>query len=71
MPKVFSKVQTFAREMGFAQSDTFTLNTGQNILSFFSEGDVCISVSHDEQDFDAGVREKLMLVARGAAQLEA
>ena len=71
MPKVFGSVQTFAQEMGFAQSETFTLNTGHNILSFFSDGDVCLSVSHDDQNFEIGVREKLLLIARGAARLDA
>ena len=69
MPGIFDKVSALAADLGFTTTETFTLHTGHGVLSFFGEGELCLGVLHEESEFDPGIREKLVLVARGIARL--
>ncbi|MCB1232194.1 MAG: hypothetical protein KDN19_18150, partial [Verrucomicrobiae bacterium] len=60
-----------AEATGMANSETFTFHTEQGVISIFTHDDCCLTVSHAEGQFDPGVREKLILVARGLCGLEA
>lgn len=70
-PAIYNKVRNLATDLGFSSSEAFTLQTGRGVISFFAEGDTCLSVLHHDNEFEPGTREKLLLVARGVAQLEA
>ena len=70
-PAIYGKVRDLANDLGFTSSEAFTLRTGRGVISFFAEGETCLSVLHQEPEFEPGVREKLVLVARGVAQLPA
>lgn len=59
-----------AEATGMANSETFTFHTDSGVISLFTHGECCLTVSHAEGQFDPGVREKLILVARGLAGLE-
>ncbi len=69
MSRVYERVTGLASDLGFASSEAFTLHSAQGILSFYGEGDICLGILHEAQDFEAGVREKLVLIARGASQI--
>lgn len=62
-----------ARELanltGAGGAETFTMHTDRGIISLFTHGEACLAVRHKPGEFDPGVREKLMLVSRGAAAL--
>ena len=58
-----------AADIGFASSEAFTLQTDRGVLSFFSEGETCLSILHRGANFEPGVREKLILITRGVARL--
>jgi hypothetical protein len=64
-------VREIARISGMPNAETFTLHTDQGVLSIFLHGDFCLTVRHTTGQFDPGVREKLILVARGLAGLSA
>lgn len=68
-PAIFSRIQELAGDLGFAGSEVFTLHTGSRIVSFFGHGGCCLAILHGERIFGPGMREKLMLIARGAAAL--
>lgn len=70
-PAIYSKVRNLASDLGFSSSEAFTLKTGRGVISFFSEGETCLSILHRNHEFQPGIREKLLLVARGVAQLAA
>lgn len=70
-PSIYRKVRDLANDLGFEFSQTFTMRTGRGVISFFADGESCLSVLHNESEFEPGVRERLALVARGVAQLEA
>ncbi len=59
-----------AEATGMANSETFTFHTDSGVISLFTHGECCLTVSHAEGQFDPGVREKLILVARGLPGLE-
>ncbi|MCB1076862.1 MAG: hypothetical protein KDM64_03445, partial [Verrucomicrobiae bacterium] len=63
-------VREIARATGMPNAETFTLHTDQGLISVFLSGDHCLTVRHEVGQFDPGVREKLILVARGLSGLE-
>jgi hypothetical protein len=69
MPDIFEKVIGLACNLGFDETQTFTLHTGNGVLSFFGDGQTCLGVLHDESELVPGVREKLVLISRGVARL--
>ena len=68
-PRMFERIRGLAEDLGFDSGETFTLRTSQGVVSFFSQGGVCLSVLQEDERTDAGFWEKLMLVARGMAAL--
>ena len=64
-------VREIARISGMPNAETFTLHTDQGVVSIFLHGDYCLTVRHQTGHFDPGVREKLILVARGLAGISA
>lgn len=64
-------VREIARLSGMPNAETFTLHTDQGVVSIFLHEDYCLTVRHQTGQFDPGVREKLILVARGLAGLSA
>ncbi len=69
MLRVYERVRGLASDLGFADSEAFTLHTSQGILSFYGEGDLCLSVLHETAEFPAGTAEKLALILHGTAKL--
>ena len=59
-----------AEATGMANSETFTFHTEQGVISIFTHEDCCLTICHTDGQFDPGVREKLILVARGLTGLE-
>lgn len=57
-PAIYSKVRSLAADIGFSSSEAFTLQTDRGVVSFFAEGETCLSVLHRGANFEPGVREK-------------
>jgi hypothetical protein len=68
-PRMFERIRGLAEDLGFDSGETFTLRTSQGVVSFFSQGGVCLSVLQEGERTDAGFWEKLILVACGMAAL--
>ncbi len=68
-PEIYERIRGLARDLGFDESRAFTLRTSSGALSFFEHDGVCLSVVHRSAEFDPGIREKLVLISRGAAAL--
>ena len=68
-PLMFQRIQDLAAEWGFAGTEVFTLHTSRGIVSFFGQSECCLAVMHRGGVFGPGMREKLMLIARGMASL--
>jgi predicted regulator of Ras-like GTPase activity (Roadblock/LC7/MglB family) len=66
---LFEKTSSLIAELGLGTEQTFTLRTGQSIMSFFTQGDICLAVLHGQANFLPGVREKLILVTRELAKM--
>jgi hypothetical protein len=62
-------LRSLAKLTGLPEARTFTLQTDRGIVSLFLEGDCCVTVHHDSNAFQPGVREKLILVARSLVKL--
>jgi hypothetical protein len=62
-------LRSLAKLTGLPEARTFTLQTDRGIVSLFLEGDCCVTVHHDSNTFQPGVREKLILVARSLVKL--
>ena len=63
------EVTALTSELGIADAESFTIRTGEDMVSFFSpEGGECLAVRHDEQ-FQPGTRQKLLLIAREMGKL--
>jgi len=61
----------FAVATGVPNAESFTIHTDRGAISVFVSGDDrCLAVRHNPGGFDPGVREKLILVARGLAALK-
>lgn len=69
MCRVFDRVTGLAADLGFETSEAFTIHTSHGVLSFYSEGDLCLSILHEETDLPAGTSEKLVLTLRGTKRL--
>ena len=63
-------MMNFARVMGMDDAETFTLHSGREVLSFFVNGNRFLTVRHLPGGFDPGIRERLILVARGLGGLD-
>ena len=63
-PAVFENVKGLVSAMGIDDAACFTIRTSTGTMSFFSEGETCLGVLHEEPRFEPGVREKLTIVAR-------
>ncbi|MCB1204649.1 MAG: hypothetical protein KDN18_10345 [Verrucomicrobiae bacterium] len=57
-------LRSLAKLTGLPEAKTFTLQTDRGIVSLFLEGDHCVCVNQEGPAFEAGVREKLILIAR-------
>jgi predicted regulator of Ras-like GTPase activity (Roadblock/LC7/MglB family) len=66
-PVFYKRAATFAEEVRFGDLQTLTLYTGDGLLSFFMDADICLSVKHSGRGFLPGVREKLQGVTREMA----
>ncbi|MEM1296646.1 MAG: hypothetical protein AAGH89_14860, partial [Verrucomicrobiota bacterium] len=69
MCRVFDRVTGLAADLGFETSEAFTIHTSHGVISFYSEGDLCLSVLHETTDLPAGMSEKLVLTLRGVKRL--
>jgi len=67
---MYRNVRDLADNAGLAQAEELTLHTETHAVSFFTRGTACVTVHHERGDFRPGVREKLILVARGVAAFE-
>ena len=54
---------------GVSDAGAFTMHTDKGLISIFSHESATLAVRHGSGEFDPGIREKLMLVARGVASL--
>ncbi|MGI8601695.1 MAG: hypothetical protein ACR2OZ_01715 [Verrucomicrobiales bacterium] len=66
---LFEKTSSLISELGLGSEQTFTLRTGRSIMSFFTNGTICLAVLHAEPNFQPGVREKLILLTRELAKM--
>tara|TARA_R110002096_G_scaffold24760_6_gene77930 strand:- start:5603 stop:7768 length:2166 start_codon:yes stop_codon:yes gene_type:complete len=69
MCRVFDRVTGLAVDLGFETSEAFTIHTSHGVISFYSEGNLCLSVLHEDAGLPAGMSEKLVLIIRGAKRL--
>jgi hypothetical protein len=69
MPRMYQRIQGLAEDLGFESGETFNLRTSLGVVSFFLQGDVCLSVLQAGERNDAGGWERLVLIARGMASL--
>jgi len=69
VPGIYEKVVGLSGDLGFHDTETFTLHTAYGVLSFYGEGDACLSVLQQGKNFEPGVRELLVLIGRGVAKL--
>lgn len=67
---LYQSMMNFARVMGMDDAETFTLHSGREVLSFFVNGNRFLTVRHLPGGFDPGIREKLILVARGLGGID-
>ncbi len=67
---LYQSMMNFARVMGMDDAETFTLHSGREVLSFFVNGNRFLTVRHLPGGFDPGIRERLILVARGLGGLD-
>ncbi len=67
--EMVNTVKNLAKLTGLPDAKTFTLQTDRGIVSLFMEGDCCLIVRHDEGSFEAGVREKLIVISRNMHKL--
>jgi hypothetical protein len=69
---LFEKTAGLVRELDpSAREQSFTLRTGTGVASFFAVDHLCLAVLHAEPNFLPGVREKLTLIARSLAEMNA
>ena len=68
--EMVDSIRNLARLSGLPEAKSFTLNTDRGTVSLFLEGDSCVTIHHETDDFGPGVREKLILVARSIHKLE-
>jgi len=67
---MYRNVRDLADNAGLAQAEELTLHTETHAISFFTRGSACVTIHHERGEFRPGVREKLILVARGVAAFE-
>ena len=67
---MYRNVRDLADNAGLEQAEELTLHTETHAISFFTRGSACVTIHHERGDFRPGVREKLILVARGVAAFE-
>ena len=58
-----ANVRALASSLGASDNGPLTLRTGRGLASFFPSGEVCLGVLHGDEGFQAGVQERLALVA--------
>lgn len=63
-PQAYQSLISLAESIGMQPQGTFTLRADQMVRTFFLEGGVCIGVLHSAPQFQAGVRDKLILITR-------
>jgi hypothetical protein len=54
---------------GVGESESFTIRTDRNMVSFFSGDGLALAVRHGAEGFQAGVRERLAIIARELGNL--
>jgi predicted regulator of Ras-like GTPase activity (Roadblock/LC7/MglB family) len=68
---LFHKTSSLIEELDLGAEQMFTLRTGKGVMSFFTNGKLCLAVLHATPSFQPGVREKLILITRELAKLPA
>jgi hypothetical protein len=68
--EMVDSIRNLARLSGLPEAKSFTLNTDRGTVSLFLEGDCCVTVHQEGDDFGPGMREKLILIARNIHKLE-
>lgn len=71
-PPFFRRAGNFTRELNLGEIQCVTLQTERALLSFFMQGDICVSVQHaGNRGFLPGVREKLFSATGELAKMYA
>lgn len=68
--EMVDSIRNLARLSGLPEAKSFTLNTDRGTVSLFLEGDCCVTVHQEGDNFGPGMREKLILIARSIHKLE-
>jgi hypothetical protein len=69
LPEVFEKIRSKIKELNAGALETITLCYGAEQLSTFMQGNLCLTVLHDNRPFKPGVREKVQAVISELATL--
>jgi hypothetical protein len=69
LPEVFQKTRSKIKELNAGLLETITLSYGAEQLSTFMQGNLCLTVLHDNRPFKPGVREKVQAVISELATL--
>lgn len=67
--EMIDTIRNLAKLTGLPEARSFTLHTDRGTVSIFLEGDCCLTVNHDSGNFEPGVKEKLILIARSIHKL--
>jgi hypothetical protein len=70
LPEVFQKTRSKIKELNAGLLETITLCYGTEQLSTFMQGNLCLTVIHDNRPFKPGVREKVQSVISELATLK-
>ncbi len=68
-PQFYKRAIAFAKELNLGEMQTFSFYTDRSVLSFFMQGEICLSVMQTGRGFLPGVREKLMSVTQELSKM--
>jgi predicted regulator of Ras-like GTPase activity (Roadblock/LC7/MglB family) len=71
LPELFQHTQSNLEELGAGALETITLCYRLHQLSTFVQGELCLTVFHDNRPFKPGVREKIQAVINELSALSA
>jgi predicted regulator of Ras-like GTPase activity (Roadblock/LC7/MglB family) len=71
LPELFRHTQSNLEELGAGALETITLYYRLHQLSTFVQGELCLTVFHDNRPFKPGVREKIQAVISELSALSA
>ena len=68
-PSVLQKIQKHMPETDLGSLNSMTLNCSKSPMSFFMEGNICLTVLHSEQTLEAVTQEQLVEMTKELAQI--